>query len=92
MKRPACSNKRAASSSAMPGKSDAEVRPPALRVTVFGQSLLQSFPVGSGQRQDIPKKPDGKSAYGAAQRFVRGLWEQGLTEDQAGKNTKVLPA
>lgn len=55
MKRPACSNKRAASSSAMPGKSDAEVRPPALRVTVFGQSLLQSFPVGSGQRRTFQR-------------------------------------
>ena len=92
MKRPACCSERAASSSAMPGRSDAEVRPPALRAKVFGQSLLQSFPVGWGQRQEIPKKPEGKSAYGAAQRFVRGLWEQGLMEDQAGKNSKVLPA
>ena len=54
------------------------------------QVLLQRFGYNVQKCQEIPKHPEGKSAYGAAQRFVRGLWEHGLTEDQAGTEGKVL--
>ena len=59
MKRPACSSERAASSSAMPGRSDTEVRPPALGadgLKVVRAKLVAKFSGRFGAAPGDPKE------------------------------------
>ena len=59
MKRPACSSERAASSSAMPGRSDTEIRPPALGadgLKVVRAKLVAKFSGRFGAAPGDPKE------------------------------------